>query len=154
MYEALGPGLNAREDGDNLQMVIGDSTVSIGTAQRSNPIPSEWSLFDGDWEDTFSLRIQKHHYDMLIKLIRDTPLNLEDPIFRVRQDVVALLENGENAYDIRVARGQILEILGPKARRDRQGRAGVLGFRMVLGGPNGTRLNTGNPDRVPSSHNP
>ena len=67
---------------------------------------------------------------------------------------MVLLRNGATDYDVRVARGNRLEILAPQQRATPAAQWGGMGFQMTLGGAGGTQLDTGTPDRVGPAHNP
>lgn len=159
MYEALGMGINAVENDDQVQVNYQSSSnpestfsFNIQTRQRSKALPDRGSLHDSDFQDNFSIRINSGQRDMIIQDILDNAALAGLPFFSLRQDVVALISNGQTQYDVRVARDQLLEILRPE--RDRRGRFGGIGLRLTLGGAGGTQLRTGSPDRISDTHNP
>lgn len=152
-YEALGMGVMAAEAGDNVSWNFVSPanpaltfTVPIGTKQRSRAVPQNGNLSDGRFTDSFRLSINQGQRAMLqnVAIAGRT-------VFSVSQDVVILLENGATDYDVRVARGQRLEILAPRPPAGAVPWSG-LGFMVTLG--NGAQPNTGNPDRVANNHNP
>lgn len=160
-YEALGGGANAAETGDQVTWTYVSPinpartfTVPIGTRQRSNAIPQDGTLTAGQFTDSFRLSINNSQRGILQQDIRQRPALAASRVFAVSQDVVILLSNGAAQYDVRVARGQVLEILAPRAPATPAGQFGGMGFRIILGGAGGTVPDTGNPDRVASDHNP
>jgi hypothetical protein len=145
-------GLMAAEAGDDVSWnfvspvnPLATFTLPIGTKQRSRAVPQNGCLSDGRFTDSFTLNITPAERGML-----QQPALAGRPVFSVSQDVVILLENGAVDYDVRVARGQRLEILAPQ--QNAMGQWGGMGFQVTLG--NGAQPNTGNPERVASTHNP
>jgi hypothetical protein len=160
VYEALGMGVNAVEQDDIVAMnYISQARgrnfqVNIQTRQRRNALPADGSLTDGTFTDTFSLTIDNRLRGILQQEIRENRLAAGSTIFSVSQDIVALLENGERAYDVRIARGNLLDIRGPRERQAAAGAWGGLGFRLALGASGGTAMDTGNPMLVGPDYDP
>jgi len=158
-YEALGMGLQATENGDAVRWtyvspILATRTfnVPIGTKQRSRAVPQNGTLSDATFTDAFGLTITSAQRGMLQQDIRENNNLASRPVFSVSQDVVVLLSNGVTDYDVRVARGQRLEILAPRAPAAPGAPWGGMGFQLTLG--NGAQPDTGRPDRVASAHNP
>ena len=110
------------------------------------------TLSDATFTDAFGLTITNAQRGMLQQDIRENNNLASRPVFSVSQDVVVLLSNGVTDYDVRVARGQRLEILAPRAPAAPGAPWGGMGFQLTLG--NGAQPDTGRPDRVASAHNP
>lgn len=156
-YEALGMGLHAVERNDEVQMQYQSTsnaarnfTVVIQTKQRRNAIPDSGSQRDGEFTDRLAMQFNQTIRGYIQQDIRDGAA-AERPIFAVSQDIMVLLSNGDDVYDVEVARGNILRVLAPQAPTG-AGQWGGIGFRMTLG--NRTTLNTGNPVRRGDNHNP
>lgn len=161
MYEALGMGTNATEDANEQVKMRYRSPnpnrrfeLDIQTKQRPRAIPRRGSLSNAEFTDNFRLGVNRRQRGIIQADIVAGNLAGGANIFQVRQDVVVLLNNGLAEYDVRVSRGQVLEIKGPAARPTPAASWGGLGFRMQLGGAGGTVPDTGRPDRVAAGHNP
>lgn len=162
MYEALGMGTNASEDARERVTMNYVSpirpqrrfTLQIGTKQRRQAIPNNGSLSNATFTDNFNLNLSNSQRGIVQQDIREDNTLAGQNIFQVRQDVVVLLKNGNDMYDIRVARNQVLEIKGPAAPATSAAPWGGLGFLLRLGAGGGTTPATGTPDRVAANHNP
>ena len=158
MYEALGQVAPLSElRGEELFWTYPSTSwtaLQLGTAPRlrAKPEGRDKTNDTGVFNDNFTFNLDRQRRNFFDVEIQTGRLQPDAQIFAAHQDIVALLNNDQQEYDVRVARGNRLEAIAPNQLPS--GGRGPIGFRMILGAAGGTALDTGNPDRVSDQHHP
>ena len=159
MYEALGGVANlSRRTGYELFWAYNDpdwTEIRLGTAPRTRAVPTGAGSTNsaGRFNDNFAMNLTARARRFFDVAVQTHTIADSATIFSALQDIVALLNNDQDLYDVRVARGNRLEAVAPETD-PANNRRGPIGFRLILGAGGGTSLNTGNPDRVTDPHVP